>query len=150
MTRIANVVAYWRACLADSARLNIDLQRRKTSYKVSREAVKAGLITTTLARDIIDAFLREKASPQGKAPQEILHDEDQRASILVCPVIARPRTNHTVYTAGNDTAITPMWIPAQLSLDGALSPADNHLPWIPRHILEPVFEAAETSGRDHW
>jgi hypothetical protein len=146
MARIANVIAYWRACLADTARLNIDPKRLERAFTVSREAVKVGRITTTVASEVVKAFWGDKGSPQGKDPQEILHDEDTLARVLICPIVARPRTNHTVHTAGNDTALTPVWIPAQLSQDGALSPADNQLPWIPRNLLEPVLQAAETIG----
>jgi energy-coupling factor transporter ATP-binding protein EcfA2 len=146
MIPIVNVVAYWRACLADTARLNIDSQRLKTSYHVSTEAVKAGRIPTTVASKIIEALQGENATPQRQAPQTILHDEEKLASVLICPIVACPRTNHTVHTVGNDTVLTPVWIPAQLSQDGTLSPRDNQLPWIPRHILEPVFQAAETIG----
>lgn len=146
MIPIANVVAYWRACLADTARLNIDSQRLKTSYTMSTAAVKAGRIPTSVASKIIDAFQGENASPQGKAPQEIRHDEERLVRVLVCPVVARRRTHHAVYSAGKDPVLTPVWIPAHLSQDGALSPADHNLPWIPPHLLEPVFHAAETIG----
>jgi energy-coupling factor transporter ATP-binding protein EcfA2 len=146
MARMANVVAYWRACLADTARLNIGPKRLERAFIVSRDAVKMGLITTTVASEVVKAFWGDKGLPQGKAPQEIHHNEDTLARVLICPIVARPRTHHTIHTAGNDTALTPVWIPAQLSQDGALSPADNQLPWIPRHILEPVLQAAETIG----
>jgi hypothetical protein len=146
MARMANVLAYWRACLADSARLDIDPKRLERAFTVSREAVKVGQITATVASEVVKAFWGEKGSPQAKEPQEILHDEDTRAHVLICPIVARPKTNHMVHTAGNDTALTPVWIPAQLSQDGALFPADNQLPWIPRHLLEPVLQAAEPIG----
>jgi hypothetical protein len=146
MARMANVIAYWRACLADTARLNIDPKRLERAFTVSTEAVKVGRIPTTVASEVVKAFRREKASPQEKTSQDLLHDEDKHARALICPIVARPRTHHTVYTAGNDTALTPVWIPAYLSQDGTLSPPDNQLPWIPRHILEPVFQAAETIG----
>ena len=145
MARMANVIAYWRACLADTARLSIDPKRLERAYTVSKEAVKAGRIPTTVASEVVKAFRREKASPQEKPPQDILYDEDKHARVLICHIVARPRTHHTVYIAGNDTALTPVWIPAHLSQDGALSP-NNQLPWIPRHLLEPVFQAAETIG----
>ena len=131
MARMANVVAYWRACLADTALLDIDPKRLERAFPVSKEAVKVGRIPTIVASEIVKAFWGEKVSPQGKAPQEILHDEDTLARVLICPIVVRPRTHHTVHTAGNDTALTPVWIPAQLSQDGALSPPDNQLPWIP-------------------
>jgi len=146
MARMANVVAYWRACLADTALLDIDPKRLERAFPVSREAVKIGQIPTTVASAVVKAFWGEKVSLQGKAPQDILHDEDTLARVLICPIVARPRTHHTVHTAGNDTALTPVWIPAQLSQDGALSPPDNQLPWIPRHLLEPVLQASETIG----
>ena len=146
MTHIANVVAYWRACLADTARLDIDPKRLKRAYEVSTAAVKAGRLPITITSNIVEAFREATTSPQGKAPQAVLHDEDRRVRVLICPVVARPRSHHTVYTAGKDTALTPVWIPAYLSPDGALSPADNDLPWIPRNLLEPVFQAAETIG----
>jgi hypothetical protein len=146
MARMANVIAYWRACLADTARLNIDPKRLERALPVSREAVKVGRIPTTVASEVVKAFRRERASPQEKTPLDILHDEDTLARVLICPIVARPRTHHAVHTAGRDTALTPVWIPAYLSQDGALSPADNQLPWIPRHLLEPVFQAVETIG----
>jgi energy-coupling factor transporter ATP-binding protein EcfA2 len=146
MARMANVIAYWRACLADAARLDIDPKRLERAFTVSREAVQAGRIPTTVTSKIMQAFRREKASPQEKTPQDILHDEDKHARVLICPIVARPRTHHTVHTVERETALTPVWIPAHLSQDGALSPPDNQLPWIPRHLLEPVFRAAETIG----
>src|SRR5215831_21396966 len=139
MARMANVIAYWRACLADIALLDIDPKRLKRARTVSREAVTVGRIPTTIASEVVMAFRREKASSQEKTSQDILHDEDTLARVLICPIVARPRTHHTVHTTGNDTALTPVWIPAHLSQDGALSPPDSQLPWIPRHLLEPVF-----------
>ena len=99
MACMANVIAYWRACRADTARLNIDPKRLERAFPVSTEAVKAGRIPTTVASEVVKAFRREKASPQEKTPQDILHDEDKHARVLICRIVARPRTYHTVYKA---------------------------------------------------
>ncbi len=67
-------------------------------------------------------------------------EEKSVINILICPVVAvfPPPSNKR-------KSVVPLWIPAQIELDGNLSINDEAAPWISRKLLEPT-EAEFTIG----
>ncbi len=150
MEHIARIVAYWRSCLADSARRDIDPSRLEKSHSVNIEPSR-NYIPSQIASKIVDDFERKKKkkSPRQRAIfRETSTEEDESVkwvSVLICPIVARPKTDHTLHRARRERPLTPVWIPARLSRDGALFPSYELMPWIPRDLLEPT-QVAETIG----
>ena len=152
MEHIARIVAYWRSCLADSARRNIDPSRLEKSHSVEITiGPSRSCIPSQIASQIVDNFNRKKKKKlprQKTVSQEILAEEDEYikwVSVLICPIVARPKTDHTIHRTRRERPLTPIWIPARLSHDGYLAPSDELVPWIPRDLLEPA-QVAETIG----
>ncbi len=77
---------------------------------------------------------------------QILNDTSEQAeeksviNILICPVVAVFQT-----PSNKRKSIVPLWIPAQINLDGSLVINDEAAPWISRKLLEPT-EAEFTIG----
>ena len=151
MEHIARIVAYWRSCLADSARRNIAPSRLEKSHSVEIIGPSRNYIPSQIASKIVDDFNRKKKKKlprQRTVSQEISTEEDEYikwVSVLVCPIIVRPKTDHTIHRARRERPLTPVWIPARLSCEGDLFPSDELVPWIPRDLLEPA-QMAETIG----
>ena len=149
MEHIARIVAYWRACLADSARRNIDSRRLEQAHSVEITIEPArSYIPSQIASRIVDDFKnkkKKKTSRQKAVSQEESTEEGERTRVLICPIIARPKTDHTIRRAGREKPLTPLWIPARLSQDGDLTPSNELMPWIPRDLLAPA-QVAETIG----
>ena len=149
MEHVARIVAYWRSCLADSARRNIDSSRLEKAHSVEITIEPSrSYIPSQIASRLVDDFKRKKKkkSPRQRTiSQEISTEEGEHVSVLICPIIARPKTDHTIRRAGREKPLTPVWMPARLSRDGDLTPSDEFMPWIPRDLLAPA-QVAETIG----
>ena len=149
MEHVARIVAYWRSCLADSTRRNIDSSRleRAHSVEITIEPSRS-YIPSQIASRLVDDFKRKKKkkSPRQRTiSQETSTEEGEHVSVLICPIIARPKTDHTIRRAGREKPLTPVWMPARLSRDGDLTPSGEFMPWIPRDLLAPA-QVAETIG----
>ena len=149
MEHLDRIVAYWRACLADSARRNIDSSRLEKAHSVEITIEPSrSYIPSQIASRMVDDFKRKekkKTSRQKAVSQEKSTEEGKLVSVLICPIIARPKTDHTIRKAGREKPLTPVWVPARLSRDGDLTPSDEFMPWIPRDLLAPA-QVAETIG----
>jgi len=103
--------------------------------------------------NVKDSILTEKEESLGNNVKDIeiivdqiLNDTSEQAekksviNILICPVVAvfPPPSNKR-------KSIVPLWIPAQINLDGSLVINDEAAPWISRKLLEPT-EAEFTIG----
>lgn len=139
-----NLLAYWRHCLADAERMNVDPKRLQSSFKTSRAEVASGQIDEALAEAIYEAYAlveRRPAranSPQGSAAEGQEETEEPGVPILICAVLARPRRHHAQHFAGTEKPLTPLWLPAVVLRDGRLAPPTETLPWITRNLLDPV------------
>ena len=149
MEHLDRIVAYWRACLADSARRNIDSSRLEKAHSVEITIEPSrSYIPSQIASRMVDDFKRKekkKTSRQKAVSQEKSTEEGELVSVLICPIVARPKTDHTIRRVGREKPLTPVWIPARLSRDGDLTPSDEFMPWIPRDLLAPA-QVAETIG----
>ena len=149
MEHLDRIVAYWRACLADSARRNIDSSRLEKAHSVEITIEPSrSYIPSQIASRMVDDFKRKekkKTSRQKAVSQEKSTEEGELVSVLICPIVARPKTDHTIRRVGREKPLTPVWIPARLSRDGDLTPSDGFMPWIPRDLLAPA-QVAETIG----
>ena len=148
--RMAGILGYWRACLADSSRLNVSSQRAKKSRPVQITTDdNASFVPAPMAKDIVQAALEKDKGANSSAGANSPHEENnppsQPADVFVCPIFALPRDSHAVHGGGNRDALTPTWIPDRKFEDGRLEPSGDRLPWVPRDLLEPS-QKAETLG----
>lgn len=140
---------YWRNCLADTVRKNIDPKRLHDAYETSKDKVEVGAIDSVQADKIVTAYWKEIGVGNMKNKQgEPLKPEEVElpAKVLLCPIVVMPRMTHAAREAGREMPLTPLWIPAQLSRSGALHPAEQDVSWIPRNLLEPLFQAGDSIG----
>lgn len=126
MSNPDNVIAYWRASLADADRVSMDARRVLQSDKVSPQAIAAGRVPPEVA-----ARLAGEGRDQ-RAPQPA-----QMQSVLLCPLVAHPAPGSTQPPGEPRGPLLPLWVPATLAPNGQLLPPDDLLPWVAREILEP-------------
>lgn len=145
---------YWRQCLADSERMNVEAARLQDAYKVDTLDLRFGQVDEGLAVEVHEAYEKIERRPAkrtvvipGVTPQaDARHDEDVSAPLLICPVLARPEREHGINFAGKEKPLTPLWIPAVVFRGGRLAPSSELFPWIARNLLEPVHEASMSIG----
>lgn len=130
------IVSYWRDSLADGARQDVrpaDLQPYLGAddgpYAVSRELLRDGVVPDP-------AHVRQIFRGARGAGEEGGQAETGTCRVLVCPLVARAAVVQGRRTATEDFVV-PLFIPADLSADGMLSPPSDGVPWIPRSRLDP-------------
>lgn len=145
---LPRILNYWRNCLADAARINIDPKRFQEAFETTRGEVKSGRINSVQAEKIFAAYWESKKRDKQQKKDSFIEEDDENLPIkvLVCPVAAFPKTVDTMNVAGKDKVVTPVWIPAELFKRGDLYPASEDLPWIPRNLLEPIERSGDTIG----
>jgi len=134
-----NVVAYWRASLADADRVSLDEQRLQAATNVSPAAVAAGRVTPEFAAKLIENTSGKRVGPPG------LSTTEQLTSVLICPIVAYPITN-TASPRRSGGTLLPLWIPANLAPNGALLAPEELTPWVARELLEPTERSQVTFG----
>jgi len=142
---LLRILNYWRNCLADAARINIASERVREAFKIPRMEVKSGRINSAQVEEIFRES-RKHGNQQQKVSLIEEDDENLPIKVLVCPVVAFPKTVDTINVAGKDKTITPVWIPAELFKSGLLRPVNEDKPWIPRNLLEPIELSGDTIG----
>jgi len=144
------ILRYWRNCLADAARANINSQRLREAFRIDRTTVLRGRIDSSHTKKIFKLYEDTLKKQQRKDCHNGIHQDENyeipTVPLLISPVVAVPRTTHAATVAGRDNPITPIWTPAILSRNGDIHPASEEQPWIPRNLLEPIERAGETIG----
>jgi hypothetical protein len=126
MSNPDNVIAYWRASLADTDRVSIDARRVLQSDKVHPTEIAAGRVRPELAAKLAG----DGPDRRGAPPAEAL-------SVLLCPLVAHPAPGAAQPSGEPRGPLLPLWVPAVLAPNGMLLPPDDLLPWVAREILEP-------------
>jgi energy-coupling factor transporter ATP-binding protein EcfA2 len=143
---LPSILNYWRNCLADAARMNVNSERFKEAFKIPKPEVEAGRINSAQVEEIFAAYLKSKKHGEQQQKVSLKEEDNLPIKVLVCPVAAFPKPVSTIKVAGKDKPITPIWIPAALFKDGILCPANEDKPWIPRNLLEPIELSGDTIG----
>lgn len=129
-----DILKYWRASCVDSERSNIDPQKL-TTYQGPRECIRKGVLPPYLAKTIWDS-----ASEAGKIEGE---GEKGFCQILISPLYLLQRPKSGKLRKNLPGSVTPIWIPANLFVDGRIEPRPDCFPWIPRDLLDPSHLACD-------
>lgn len=131
-----NMLKYWRATLADSARVVIEVD--KTLHQ--REAkinLNAGIVDIEQALALITAAEKRTNESKGRITKDNPGWETlDEVSVLIAPFRVSPVPEYTKLT-GEKGIFYPFWIQGVLSKDGHLKPDEDTFPYIPRAYLEP-------------
>jgi len=116
------VLEYWYDSLVQGKRTAADL---KNDYlKIDNEVLASGRLNPKLFKDYLNKNLRNKKNLS-----------DDSFEVLISPVVF----------SSSRKEIAPLWIPARVDNEGVISPARNHMPWIPRNYLEPIISDVKHS-----
>jgi hypothetical protein len=128
------LLAYWRAALADSSLFHPVLSKDCAPIQVGQN--DAGIWRVTQApQDWIETTFAASKMPQAEASG----GARKPIPLLLMPALLAVASKHGVKLGGAapDACSVPLCIPALLTPDGALLADSQHLPWIPRELLEP-------------
>jgi AAA domain/PLD-like domain len=136
------LVRYWRQCLRESMLRDPKIQEGVT---VECEQVEAGHLPPSVVDEIhaqpkkTDSSEKPRngrfASPGGHHLAALEEPQRDPVRVLVAPymltAVKLPSRSQ------EEDPIPPFWVPAQLMPDGKLHPDPDHLPFVPRVLLDP-------------
>ena len=131
-----NFLRYWRNTLADSARVEVDLNK-VNHQKDCQLNLEAGSMELSQAEKLIDKeeleLNRQKGIEDRKDPnwQKIFE-----IRVLISVFSVYPLPEYAILT-GEQGPFYPFWINANLNRKGELSIPEDTFPYIPRIHLEP-------------
>lgn len=129
MSNLANIIAYWRASLADADRVSIDARRVLQSPKVQPVELAVGRVRPEIAAAL---------ATEGTAGAKGRPVQTQLLGVLLCPIVAHPAPGLDQARSPGSGSLLPLWVPAQVAPNGELLPPDDLLPWVARELLEPA------------
>lgn len=123
---VMNTLDYWRNSLADADRMNPNFDKMKiNTIKIELDDITTGEVPTeTLEKLFGDKYKNNQVS---------------LIEVLLCPIIAHIKKEHSKNKGSHPNILTPLWVPALLNKNGQLLVAENKVPWIPRDYLDPCL-----------
>lgn len=135
---IFEATEYWRTTLADETRIGFINSSRRKEEEYDQEEIVSSLLNQDKVKRIFDKL---NAQIQQKNQRTRAEKEPYISSIsvVVAPFVVKNIFSHGAARLGGSLGnFAPLWMPAFLGMDGALSPhPERHLPWIDRRCLEP-------------
>ncbi|NTU84577.1 MAG: hypothetical protein HGA45_35305, partial [Chloroflexales bacterium] len=129
MSNPANIIAYWRASLADADRVSIDAKRVLQSPQVQLAELGAGRVRPEIAAGL---------ATEGSSGAKARPSQTQLLGVLLCPIVAHAAPGTDQARSPARGPLLPLWVPALLAPNGELLPPEDLLPWVAREILEPA------------
>lgn len=136
------LIRYWHRCLWESMLRD---PKVKQGIPVEDKQVEAGQLPlsvfSALAAQMTEhntsqqALHQKLAAPERHRPLVMDARQSDMVRVLVAPYLLTPIKPGSRAQEGD--AIPPFWIPAQFRPDGKLQPDPDHLPFIPRVLLDP-------------
>lgn len=138
----ANILRYWRQCLRESMLRDLKL---KDAIAIEPEHIVQGHLPADVVNRIYALFEAGGKSSKFTSfkPRRAASDTVPAAEIPPrgpVPVLVTPFLLSAVNLrsrAKEGDVIPPVWLPAQLLPDGTLKPDPEHLPFVPRILLDP-------------
>ncbi|HZF14072.1 MAG TPA: AAA domain-containing protein [Thermoanaerobaculia bacterium] len=138
------LLRYWRQSLADGDKIDFESDRaQRETLRLPRTVLATGRIPQEQAQQLFRLQERKTGEDGQEEPKR---ERKSALPVLLCPLHARLRQAHGAVPAGQVKQVNPLWIPAFLGQDGALSPPSSGGPWIPRSLLEPLQDGALALG----
>ncbi|WP_337102018.1 AAA domain-containing protein [Paenibacillus sp. YIM B09110] len=136
-----NTLDYWRNSLADADRLNPNFDNmKKSSILIDLDNIKTGTVPHETTVKLFG--------------QNYKNNQISSIPVLLCPIIAYIKKEHSRSKGNHPETLTPLWVPALLNKDGCLLVANKKNPWIPRDYLDPclsgVFPISTLSAVDQF
>ncbi len=129
--KFIDLLRYYRSCLADSERNNIDSSSLRFDFSTDINSLRSGTINFDLTSKIFEEV--NKKSP---------------IDVLLIPLVFNRNTSHEQDITSIQSKIIPFIISAKLMTDGKLSVPDESNPWIPRIYLEPTLSEIALGNLD--
>jgi hypothetical protein len=126
------LLGYWANSLRESLRRD---RPRGYQIAVTEQHLRDGRLTEIDAHQLQDAWARSRAGRQKARQHQKSKTEHSSISVLVAPYLAGPVGPRT--RAPLAEALPPFWVPAILQNNGTLLPDPEHLPFVPRALLDP-------------
>lgn len=128
-----NTINYWRNSLADVDRLNPDFNKMKNNaLQIDVDCFRKG----NIPKDITQKLFGDR----------IKNGQLTSIEVLLCPIVAHVKTEHSKNKSNHPAILTPLWIPALLNKEGNLLVAAQKDPWIPRDYLDPCLSGVDPIG----
>jgi hypothetical protein len=125
------LLAYWARSLRESLRRD---PRRDYQIAVTEQDLRDGRLSQIDAHHLQLAWAGARAGRQ-KVGHRKSETEQASISVLVAPYLAGPAGPRTRSPLAE--ALPPYWVPAILQPNGTLLPDPEHLPFVPRALLDP-------------
>lgn len=140
------LIHYWYRCLRESMLRN---PKVKKGVAVQSKGLKLGFLSSEDTRAVLKAGSSEPetansddtpgyarhASTSGQDSTSLEEPERDLVRVLVAPYLLTTVTQST--RSQEEDSIAPFWVPALLMLNGKLQPDPEHLPFVPRVLLDP-------------
>lgn len=143
-TSLESWLDYYRASVADGARLCPSAEQIRKAEGVSRDDLRDGRLPAGLAGRIRQQAAAQAGRPPGADDRQHL-DGPPAVDVLVFPWVFNSREEHGEASRTRLEVFVPVVVLARLDADGVLKPHE-HAPWIPRDRLQPVTHDYVTVG----
>jgi hypothetical protein len=142
------IISYWTQCLRESMLRDPNLKNR---HQVKVEQVLEGRLPQDVVERIQACFktggksqktrsdpksrMRSVARPAGQTSAGGEKPQHDPVPILVAPYLVAPVAERL--RSMEEELLALFWVPARLMPNGALQPDPDHLPFVPRELLDP-------------
>lgn len=123
------LLKFWRNCAIDGERTSVTWQQILNCFTsgLATEGLLSGYIKPSVTEAVFVAAEEMAPSPADKKRVVV--------QVVVIPFLLSPPVEHGASRAPE--GVIPLCIPAELSLEGVLTPSPELVPWIPRQHLTP-------------
>ena len=132
---------YWRNSLADVEKKQVS---SPSTIEFGSRELQDGVIPSVVLKQLGEQWQRDNT--KSRKPANPADEPPATLPVLMAPILLKVRKEHGRSQVQGASVLHPLWIPAQVSSEGRLSPAPDRLPWITRESLEPNAGSTITVG----
>lgn len=138
-----SLIRYWRQCLREGLLRSPEMAGAQL---IDSDAVNRGQLPAPIVERLYDQLSQKQSATPAMAGRKRGGKDESGASrkepverfplpVVVAPYCMSPVSGRSRTTDGDQLPL--YWVPATLNPDGKLRPDLNHLPFIPRPLLDP-------------